>query len=107
MRLTADEITKLNTSADSLVKTFARNLAFMRRRYGYSQEYVSSIALIPRNRYSSIEKGTTMPDLHTVCIYAEFYKIGLANFITMDLEEECDKIYRSGNGNYRSNRTKY
>ena len=76
----------------------AKNLRTLRKKYNYTQKQLSSILNITRQAYSHYEQALREPDLSTLILFSDFYKVTLdelvAGVIHPDQINEALPIYQ-------------
>ena len=76
----------------------AKNLKTLRKKYNYTQKQLSSILNITRQAYSHYEQALREPDLSTLILFSDFYKVTLdelvAGVIDSDQIKESLPVYQ-------------
>ncbi len=65
-------------------KELAKNMRFLRKCYGFTQQKVAKSMGITRSSYSYYESGRVLPDLYALIKLCEFYDIELADLVTKE-----------------------
>lgn len=65
---------------------FAKNLAYLRKYHGLSQQSLSDNLGIPRSTISGYEQAYAEPDIETLIKFSSFFEIGLDSLLTLNLE---------------------
>lgn len=63
----------------------AKNLRFLRKQNGLTQETLKDMLNISRQAYSNYETSSRMPDLDTLVRIAQFYHLSLDDLVLRDL----------------------
>ncbi len=66
---------------------FGKALQRLRRKRGWTQEFLSFESNLTRNYISLLERGERSPTLNTIASLAEALDVGVDEFIKMTLEE--------------------
>ena len=70
-------------------ENLAVNLRTLRTINGLSQESVSQLVHTSRKHYCNCENGSAFPDLVTVCILADLYRVQIDALITAKISREA------------------
>ena len=71
----------------------AKNLKILREKYNLKQREISDALNISRQAYSNYERAIREPDLTTLVLFSNFYKISLDELVTGNLS--CGHIMES------------
>lgn len=85
----------LNMNADEknylkgIYKNLTGNLKALRKMHSLSQETVSRRLNVSRKHYCQCENGSALPNLITLCLLADLYRIQLDALISSNLTREA------------------
>lgn len=70
----------------------SKNLLYLRKREGLSQEKLSEILGIKRARYSCYEQYRSEPNISIIIQISDYYKITIDDLIKIDLNPKSIKL---------------
>jgi len=66
----------------------AGNLKFLRKKFGKTQDSLSSELNIGRTTIANYESGLSEPNVETLLIFSNYFGISVDNLLSMNLEKE-------------------
>lgn len=74
-------------------KLLSSKLRELRKLHNYNQDDVASVLGVVRQTYSHYETGKRTPNLQTLTLLAELYKISVNDLARLIIEVDCDNDY--------------
>lgn len=69
----------------------SNNLRYLRRQRGQKQAQISEMLNISRQAYSNYETGRRTPDLDTLLVISDFYKVSLNDLVLTNLRDRTSQ----------------
>lgn len=77
---------------------FRKNLLFLRKKYGYTQEKLANILDFSRSKISSYEDGRAEPDIDTIVKISNVFKVSIDEMLKYDLAKQKNLLMEMKQG---------
>ena len=74
-------------TAEQTVKQIAKNIAFLRKEAGYTQQQVAAFLNVHRSTYTHYETGSMLLDFRTIAALCKYYEVTLYDLLYVDFPD--------------------